>query len=147
MEFHVVGQDGDAPPGNQGEIWARGYVIMKSYFNAPQATAEALAPGGWLRTGDVGVLDEAGNLKITDRIKDMFIVGGFNGQPGEVGCAYVICGAGTKPAAAGSIAWRGQVANFKVPRHVEIVTALPLNPSGKVLKYELRERARKAVAG
>jgi HIP---CoA ligase len=175
MEVRVVGPDGDdVPPGNPGEIWTRGYAIMKSYFNAPEATAEALTSGGWLRTGDVGVLDEAGNLKITDRIKDMYIVGGFNAYPaevenvmsrhpdiaqaavvgvpdgrlGEVGYAYVIPRAGAKPADAEIIAWcRGQMANFKVPRHVEIVTALPLNPSGKVLKFELRERARKAVAG
>jgi len=175
MEVRVVGRDGgDVPPGNPGEIWARGYAIMKSYFNAPQATAEALTSDGWLRTGDVGVLDEAGNLKITDRIKDMFIVGGFNAYPaeienvmsghpgiaqvsvvgvpdgrlGEVGYAYVVPRAGTKPAAAEIVAWcRGQMANFKVPRHVEVVTTLPLNPSGKVLKFELRERARKAVAG
>jgi acyl-CoA synthetase (AMP-forming)/AMP-acid ligase II len=175
MEVRVVGRDGvDVSPGNPGEIWARGYAIMKSYFNAPQATAEALTSDGWLRTGDVGVLDEAGNLKITDRIKDMFIVGGFNAYPaeienvmsrhpgiaqvsvvgvpdgrlGEVGYAYVIPRAGRKLAEAEIIAWcRGQMANFKVPRHVEIVTALPLNPSGKVLKFELRERARKAVAG
>jgi acyl-CoA synthetase (AMP-forming)/AMP-acid ligase II len=136
MEVRVVGNGGsDVPPGNPGEIWARGYAIMKSYFNAPQATAEALTEDGWLRTGDVGVLDEAGNLKITDRIKDMYIVGGFNAYPAEI------------------IAWcRGRMANFKVPRHIEIVTALPLNPSGKVLinpsgkvlKYELRERARQS---
>jgi len=169
MEVRVVGPDGaDVLPGETGEIWARGYAIMKSYFNAPQATAEALTEDGWLRTGDVGVLDEAGNLKITDRIKDMFIVGGFNAYPaeienvmsghpeiaqvavvgvpdarlGEVGYAFVIPRGGRQPGPAEIIAWcRGQMANFKVPRHVEIVTALPLSPSGKVLKFELRERA------
>jgi acyl-CoA synthetase (AMP-forming)/AMP-acid ligase II len=175
MEVRVVGHDGsDVPPGEPGEVWARGYAIMKSYFNAPEATKEALTEDGWLKTGDVGVLDEAGNLKITDRIKDMFIVGGFNAYPaeienimsrhpdiaqacvvgvpddrmGEVGYAYVIPRTESNPAAAEIIAWcRDQMANFKVPRHVELVARLPLNPSGKVLKFELRDRARKTVAG
>ncbi|MCW2932714.1 MAG: fatty acid--CoA ligase [Actinomycetia bacterium] len=175
MEVRVVGQDGgDVPPGEPGEVWARGYAIMKSYFNAPEATKEALTEDGWLKTGDVGVLDEAGNLRITDRIKDMFIVGGFNAYPaeienimsrhpdiaqvcvvgvpddlmGEVGYAYVIPRTESTPSASEIIAWcRDQMANFKVPRHVELVQRLPLNPSGKVLKFELRDRARTTVAG
>ena len=175
MEVRVVAPDGsDVPPGEPGEVWARGYAIMKSYFNAPEATNEALTQDGWLKTGDVGVLDEAGNLKITDRIKDMFIVGGFNAYPaeienimsrhpdiaqvcvvgvpddrmGEVGYAYVVPRTESTTAATEIIAWcRDQMANFKVPRHVELVQRLPLNPSGKVLKFELRDQARKTVAG
>jgi acyl-CoA synthetase (AMP-forming)/AMP-acid ligase II len=175
MEVRVVAPDGsDVPAGEPGEVWARGYAIMKSYFNAPEATNEALTQDGWLKTGDVGVLDEAGNLKITDRIKDMFIVGGFNAYPaeienimsrhpdvaqvcvvgvpddrmGEVGYAYVVPRTESTTAAAEIIAWcRDQMANFKVPRHVELIARLPLNPSGKVLKFELRDRARKTVAG
>jgi acyl-CoA synthetase (AMP-forming)/AMP-acid ligase II len=146
---------------------------MKSYFNAPEATREAITEDGWLRTGDVGILDSKGNLKITDRIKDMFIVGGFNAYPaeienimsrhpdiaqvsvvgvpdermGEVGYAYVVPRQGTEPAKNEIIDWcRDQMANFKVPRHVEVVHALPLGPSGKVLKFELRDRARNTVA-
>ena len=175
MEVRVVAADGtDVKPGEPGEVWTRGYAVMKSYFNAPEATREAITKDGWLRTGDVGVLDAGGNLKITDRIKDMFIVGGFNAYPaeieslmsrhpdiaqaavvgvpddrmGEVGYAYVIPKAGTRPVETDITAWcRDQMANFKVPRFVEIVDALPLNPSGKVLKFELRDRARKTVAG
>jgi acyl-CoA synthetase (AMP-forming)/AMP-acid ligase II len=175
MEVRVVDHDGnDVQPGEPGEVWTRGYAIMKFYFNAPEATREALTEDGWLKTGDVGVLDAQGNLRITDRIKDMFIVGGFNAYPaeienimsrhpdiaqvcvvgvpddrmGEAGYAYVIPRAGTAPSGAEIAAWcRDQMANFKVPRHVEIVDQLPLNPSGKVLKFELRDRARKAVAG
>jgi acyl-CoA synthetase (AMP-forming)/AMP-acid ligase II len=175
MEVRVVATDGtDAKPGEPGEVWTRGYGVMRSYFNAPEATAEAITPDGWLRTGDVGVLDAAGNLTITDRIKDMFIVGGFNAYPaeienlmsrhpgvaqvavvgvpddrmGEVGYAYVIPKTGTRPSEQDIIAWcRGEMANFKVPRFVEVVDALPLNPSGKVLKFELRDRARVTVAG
>jgi len=174
MEVRVVDRDGvDAPAGEPGEVWVRGYNVMRCYFDAPEATADAFAPGGWLRTGDVGILDQRGNLRITDRIKDMFIVGGFNAYPaeienvisrhpdvaqvsvvgapdqrlGEVGYAYVVRRHGSALTAAGLIAWcRDQMANFKVPRHVEFVTALPLNPSGKVLKFELRDRAKKAVS-
>jgi HIP---CoA ligase len=174
MEVRVVDRAGtDVPAGEPGEVWVRGYAVMRGYFNAPEATAEAFTPDGWLRTGDVGVLDARGNLRITDRIKDMFIVGGFNAYPaeienlmsrhpdvaqvavvgmpderlGEVGFAYVIPRQGSAPTEAELIAWcREEMANFKVPRHVEFVPALPLNPSGKVLKFELRDRARKAVA-
>ncbi|MCL2585380.1 MAG: FadD3 family acyl-CoA ligase [Streptosporangiales bacterium] len=175
VSVRVVDSSGaDAPPGEPGEVWAKGYNVMSGYFSNPEATAEAITPDGWLRTGDVGVLDSAGNLKITDRIKDMFIVGGFNAYPaeienllsrhpavaqvavvgvpderlGEVGYAYVIPRADTAvPSADELIAWcRNEMANFKVPRHVSFVEALPLNPSGKVLKFELRDRARKAVA-
>jgi acyl-CoA synthetase (AMP-forming)/AMP-acid ligase II len=174
MEVRVVDRAGtDVPAGGAGEVWVRGYAVMQGYFNAPEATAEAFTPDGWLRTGDVGVLDARGNLRITDRIKDMFIVGGFNAYPaeienlmtrhpdvaqvavvgvpderlGEVGFAYVIPRQGSSPAEAELIAWcREEMANFKVPRHIVFVPALPLNPSGKVLKFELRDRARKAVA-
>jgi HIP---CoA ligase len=175
MEVRVVARDGaDVPAGEPGEVWVRGYAVMRCYFDAPEATAEAFTPDGWLRTGDIGILDSGGNLRITDRIKDMFIVGGFNAYPaeienmisrhpdvaqvavvgapderlGEVGFAYVIPRQGSAITAAELIAWcRGEMANFKVPRYVEFVPALPLNPSGKVLKFELRDRARDAVAG
>jgi HIP---CoA ligase len=162
----------DVPVGEPGEVWVRGYAVMRCYFDAPEATEAAFTADGWLRTGDIGVLDADGNLRITDRIKDMFIVGGFNAYPaeienlmsrhpdvaqvaivgvpderlGEVGVAYVIPRQGSAPTAAELIAWcRGEMANFKVPRRVEFVPALPLNPSGKVLKFELRERERQSV--
>jgi acyl-CoA synthetase (AMP-forming)/AMP-acid ligase II len=81
-------------------------------------------------------------------IAQVSVVGVPDGRLGEVGYAYVIARAGTTPAGADIIAWcRGQMANFKVPRFVEVVTALPLNPSGKVVKFELRDRARKTVTG
>jgi acyl-CoA synthetase (AMP-forming)/AMP-acid ligase II len=168
MEVRVVDRAGaDVPAGEPGEVWVRGYAVMRGYFDAPEATAEAFVDG-WLRTGDIGILDGGGNLRITDRIKDMFIVGGFNAYPaeienmisrhpgvaqvavvgvpddrlGEVGFAYVIRRQGSALAEAELIAWcRTEMANFKVPRRVEFVNVLPLNPSGKVLKYELRARA------
>ncbi|MBZ9641270.1 AMP-binding protein, partial [Streptomyces sp. PSKA30] len=157
----------DAPLGTPGEVLVRGFNVMRGYFEDPAATAEVLTPDGWLRTGDVGVLDEAGNLRITDRIKDMFIVGGFNAYPaeieqvlglhpdvsdvavigvpdarlGEVGKAYVVRRAGAVLTGDDLIAWaRREMANYKVPRAVEFVGELPRNASGKVVKGELRAR-------
>ncbi|MEU5150398.1 FadD3 family acyl-CoA ligase [Streptomyces yangpuensis] len=155
------------PAGTPGEIAVRGYNVMQGYFEAPDETAAAITPEGWLHTGDVGVLDGHGNLRITDRIKDMFIVGGFNAYPaeieqllglhpdiadvavvgvpdprlGEVGRAYAVRRPGSTLTADDLIAWsRREMANYKVPRTVEFVTELPRNASGKVLKRELRTR-------
>ncbi|GGY69381.1 FadD3 family acyl-CoA ligase [Streptomyces omiyaensis] len=150
-----------------GEVLVRGHNVMRGYFEDEAATAAAIDPDGWLRTGDVGVLDEAGNLRITDRLKDMFIVGGFNAYPaeieqllglhpdiadvavvgvpdarlGEVGKAFAVRRPGARVTADDLIAWsRREMANYKVPRQVEFVTELPRNASGKVVKGELRKR-------
>jgi HIP---CoA ligase len=169
VEVLVVGDDGTAlGPGEPGEVIIRGYNVMAGYFGDEAATAEAIDADGWLHTGDVGVFDEAGNLKITDRTKDMFVVGGFNAYPaeienmlmehpsvgqvavigvpdhrmGEVGKAYVVPRAGATVGEAELVAWaRERMANYKVPRSVEVVDALPLNATGKVLKFVLREQA------
>ncbi len=169
VEVLVVDDDGKAvDAGQPGEVVVRGYNVMAGYFGDEAATAEAIDADGWLHTGDVGVLDEGGNLKITDRTKDMFVVGGFNAYPaeienmlmehpsvgqvavigvpdhrmGEVGRAYVVPRAGATVDEAELIAWaREKMANYKVPRSVEVVDALPLNATGKVLKYVLREQA------
>jgi len=172
LEVRVVDDKGaEVPRGDPGEIVVRGYTVVQGYFEDPAATAEAIDPDGWLHTGDVGVMDDGGNVRITDRKKDMFIVGGFNAYPaeiegallghpavaqaavvgvpderlGEVGCAFVVlrpgagADAGTLPEEL--VAWaRQRMANYKVPRRVEVVDALPLNASGKVLKTELRAR-------
>ncbi|MEW2046962.1 FadD3 family acyl-CoA ligase [Streptomyces sp. NPDC005476] len=157
----------DAAPGEPGEVLVRGFNVMRGYYEDEAATAQALTPDGWLRTGDVGVLDAAGNLRITDRLKDMFIVGGFNAYPaeieqrlglhpdvadvavigvpdprlGEVGRAYVVRRPGAVSTADDLIAWaRREMANYKVPRTVEFVTTLPRNASGKVMKGTLRAR-------
>jgi acyl-CoA synthetase (AMP-forming)/AMP-acid ligase II len=148
--------------GEGGELLVRGDYVMLGYLDDPEATAEAIDAEGWLHTGDIGTLDEGGNLAITDRLKDMYISGGFNVYPaeveqalarldgvddvavvgvpdermGEVGKAYVVGSATPEDVVAFA---RERLANFKVPRHVEVVDALPRNLSGKVLKTELRK--------
>ncbi|WP_242423785.1 AMP-binding protein, partial [Frankia sp. EI5c] len=170
VEVRVVDDTGTPlPPGEPGEIVIRGYNVMRGYFDDPAATAETIDADGWLHSGDIGVQDEAGNIRITDRKKDMFIVGGFNAYPaeieamllerrdlaqvavigipderlGEVGMAFVIPRAGSAVDPAEVIAWsRERMANYKVPRRVEVVDALPMNATGKIIKYELRARVR-----
>jgi len=169
VEVRVVDDEGvDVSPGQPGEFWVRGFNVMKGYFNDAVATAAAIDPDGWLKTGDVGYVDGGGNLRITDRKKDMFIVGGFNAYPaeienallahpdiaqvavvgvpddrlGEVGVAFAIARAGRTIDPGEVIEWsRERLANFKVPRRVEVVDSLPLNPSGKVMKFVLRRQA------
>jgi len=171
VEVRIVGEAGnDLLPGQPGEVWVRGYNVMPGYFEDEAATAEAFADGGWLKTGDIAIADEAGNLTITDRMKDMFIVGGFNAYPaeverllllhpsiaqaavigidderlGEVGAAFVVLRAPATPAEL--LAWaKEQMANYKVPRVVWIESELPRNASGKVLKQELRALARERL--
>ncbi|MBO0511587.1 FadD3 family acyl-CoA ligase [Streptomyces beijiangensis] len=155
----------EAATGSPGEVLVRGFNVMQGYFEDPVETAKAITDDGWLRTGDVGVLDAEGNLRITDRIKDMFIVGGFNAYPaeieqllglhpdvadvavigvpdprlGEVGRAYAVRRPGSTLTSDDLIAWsRREMANYKVPRDVEFVAELPRNASGKVLKTVLR---------
>ncbi|GAA1772133.1 FadD3 family acyl-CoA ligase [Nocardioides hankookensis] len=148
--------------GPDGELLVRGEYVMLGYLDDEAATAEAIDADGWLHTGDIGVLDDQGNLSITDRLKDMYISGGFNVYPaeveqalarmdgvadvavvgvpdermGEVGKAYVVGTAAPDDVIAFA---KERLANFKVPRHVEVVDGLPRNLSGKVLKTELRD--------
>lgn len=168
VEVRVIGPDGDPMPADEpGEIVVRGYNVMKGYFDAPEETSQAIDDDGWLHTGDIGTLDARGYIRITDRLKDMFIVGGFNAYPaeientllsmpgvgeaavigipderlGEVGMAFVVPALGKTLEPDSVIAWsRTHMANYKVPRRVEILEALPRNATGKVLKFELRER-------
>jgi acyl-CoA synthetase (AMP-forming)/AMP-acid ligase II len=169
VEVRCVDGDGkEVPRGQPGEVVVRGYNVMRGYFDDAEASAQTVDADGWLHTGDVAVMDERGYLRITDRIKDMFICGGFNCYPaeiesalfgrgdvaqaavigipdermGEVGMAFVVPAPGARLDADEIRAWcREHMANYKVPRRVEIVDALPTNASGKVMKYVLRDRA------
>jgi len=169
VEVQVVDTDGnEVRRGEPGEIVVRGYNVMLGYLDDPGQTAETVDADGWLHTGDIGVMDERGNIDITDRKKDMFIVGGFNAYPaeienimlahphigqvavigmpddrlGEMAVATVVPASGYDPTEAEIIAWcRKEMANYKAPRRVRFTDALPLNASGKVLKYVLREQA------
>src|ERR687892_348707 len=171
FELRLVDQDGnDVPQGEAGEILLRGASVMLEYLDDPEATAQALSPDGWLKTGDIGQMTDAGCLKIVGRVKDMFIVGGFNAYPaeienillrhpdvqrvavigipdrrlGEVGMAFVVRWPGSAVTADDIIEWsRDQMANYKAPRVVEFLDELPLNATGKVVKDALRERAAK----
>ncbi|OJZ75597.1 fatty acid--CoA ligase [Mycobacterium paraffinicum] len=155
-------------PGDAGEVLLRGPNVMLGYLDDPEATAAAIDADGWLHTGDIGAVDAAGNLRITDRLKDMYICGGFNVYPaeveqvlarmagiadaavigvpderlGEVGRAFVVTRPGADLDEESVIAYtREHLANFKAPRSVRFVDALPRNPGGKVVKPQLRELA------
>lgn len=149
-----------------GEVLLRGPNVMLGYLDDPEATAAAIDVDGWLHTGDIGAVDSAGNLRITDRLKDMYICGGFNVYPaeveqvlarmegvadaavigvpderlGEVGRAFVVTRPGAKLDEQSVIAYtREHLANFKAPRSVRFLDALPRNAGGKVVKPQLRE--------
>ena len=156
------------PARRAGEIVCRGYNVMVGYFEDDAATREAIDADGWLHTGDIGVMDDRGYLQITDRKKDMFIVGGFNVYPAEVENAILDHpdvaqvavverarrphgrgGRGVRRAASGASVDRRRAAARGARRAWPTTrcraarswsTRCPVNASGKVLKYELRER-------
>ncbi len=169
VEVRIVDEDDeDVPVGALGQIVLRGPGVMQGYWGKPEETARALR-GGWFHSGDVGSMDDEGYVFIVDRLKDMINVAGFKVWPaevenvlyrfpgvveaavyaapdrlrGEAVAAAVVLRPGT-PATAEPILefCRGHLARYKVPERVEFVAALPKNPTGKVLKRVLRERAR-----
>ena len=154
----------DAPEGDVGEVWLRGVQVMKGYWNKPEDTAKALDADGWFKTGDAGYM-KYGYLFLHDRVKDMIVSGGENVYPAEVenalmGCegiadvavigvpdekwgeavkALVVRAEGSSITPEEVIAYaRERVAGFKVPKSVDFIDALPRNPSGKILKKDLR---------
>lgn len=171
-EVAIFDKDGNRLGANEsGEICIRGFHVMQGYFQNPEATAETIDTDKWMHTGDIGTLDEHGYLRITGRLKDMFIVGGFNCYPaeieaalvehpevaqaavigvpdermGEVGCAFIVKRHGCRLDEKGLIQWsRQNMANYKVPRQVRFVSALPVNASNKVDKLVLKRDYAKA---
>ena len=166
IEMKIVDREGATlAAGQEGELLVRGYCVMKGYHNAPEATAEAIDAEGWLHTGDVSAIDARGILRITGRLKDMFIVGGFNCYPaeienillthpeiadaavigapdermGEVAKAFLVRRPGSLLTEPAVIEWsRANMANYKVPRQVEFRDTLPKNAANKVEKFKLR---------
>jgi acyl-CoA synthetase (AMP-forming)/AMP-acid ligase II len=169
FEVRTVAESGEETPrGEPGEVVVRGETVMRAYLDDAAATTAAIDADGWLHTGDLGTVDADGYLRIVGRIKDMFIVGGFNAYPaeienlllrhariaqaavigvpdarlGEVGMAFVVLSPGPPLGPSEIIEWsRAEMANFKVPRVVEFLDALPVNATGKVVKDDLRARA------
>lgn len=166
-EVAIVDNDGHFLSAEEpGEVVVRSEQVMKGYWKRPDATAEAMLPGGWIRSGDVGRLDEDGFLYVLDRVKDMIISGGENVYPAEVEnllfthpairtaavigrpherwveevVAVVVLKSGATLGLEELRSWaRGKIAGFKIPRALAIVDALPLSPNGKVLRRQLRE--------
>ncbi len=160
------------PPGKQGELCARGYMVMKGYYKMPEETAKVIDADGWLHTGDLAVMDENGYCKITGRIKQMIIRGGENIYPkeieeylythpkvsdvqvygvpdrkyGEQVMAAVILKKGVAMTEDEIRDYcRGKIANYKIPKYVKFVEGYPMTASGKIQKFKLREMAIKEL--
>jgi len=156
------------PPGKQGELCTRGYLVMKGYYKMPEETAKAIDTDGWLHTGDLAVMDENGYCKITGRIKNMIIRGGENIYPreieeflythpkisdiqvygvpdrkyGEQVMAAIVLKQGCDLTEAEVQQFcRGRIANYKIPKYVRFVDSYPMTASGKIQKFKLREMA------
>jgi long-chain acyl-CoA synthetase len=169
----VDADDAPLPTGEQGEVVIRGHNVMKGYLDRPEATATALR-GGWFHTGDIGSFDDDGFLTITDRVKDMIVRGGFNVYPreieevlmthpavslaavlgvpddrlGEEVKAYVVLARGASVTPEELVAWsKTQMADYKYPRQIAFLDALPMNATGKILKRELRAAVEGETAG
>jgi HIP---CoA ligase len=168
VEVRLVDDHGhDVPAGTPGELLVRGYGVMAGYWEDPKKTAEVIDAGGWLHTGDIATRDDDGYVTITDRKKDMVLVGGFNVYPaeverilgkhpdvaaiavvgaadtrlGEVPVAFVVPVPGTGLTEQEFLSWAAErIANFKLPRRAFLVDELPRNASMKVIKGELRAR-------
>ncbi|ABQ25769.1 AMP-binding protein [Geotalea uraniireducens] len=158
----------ELPPGKQGELCTRGYLVMKGYYNMPEETAKVIDADGWLHTGDLAVMDENGYCKITGRIKNMIIRGGENIYPREIEeflytlpkvsdvqvygvpdrkygeqvmAAIVLKKGVTMTEEEAREFCRGRIANYKIPKYVKFVDSYPMTASGKIQKFKLREMA------
>ncbi len=160
------------PIGHQGEVCFRGYHVMRGYFEDEQATRSAIDDGGWLHSGDLGVMDASGYLRITGRLRDMIIRGGENIYPAEIEAFYyehpqvaevAVFGVADPRMGEEVAAWvqlhegqtvssaelrehaRGKIAHFKVPRYVWVVESFPLTVTGKIQKFRMREVAERRL--
>jgi len=160
------------PPGKQGELCARGYMVMKGYYKMPEETAKVIDPDGWLHTGDLAIMDENGYCKITGRIKQMIIRGGENIYPkeieeflythpkisdvqiygvpdrkyGEQVMASIILKKGMEMSEDEIRDFcRGKIANYKIPKYVKFVDTFPMTASGKIQKFKMRDMAIKEL--
>jgi len=158
----------EVPRGTQGEFCSRGFYVMKEYYKLPEETKKAFNKDGWFRTGDLGTMDEKGYIKITGRLKDMFITGGVNAYPaeiesflmthpkismvavtgvpdrrmGEVAMAFVKLKEGETTTEEEIISFaRGKMANYKAPKYVKFVDDFPMTATGKIQKFALKETA------
>jgi long-chain acyl-CoA synthetase len=167
VELRIVDDAGrDVPVGTIGEVWTRSAQNMAGYWRNPDATAATITDDGWLKTGDAGYTDGDGYVYLHDRKKDMIVSGGENVYPtevenalmthpavddvavigvpdgtwGEAVKAVVVAAAGTAPTEAELIAYaRERLGGFKLPKSIDFAEVLPRNPSGKLLKRQLRE--------
>ncbi len=173
-ELKVMDPDTDkeVPPGTQGELRSRGWYVMKEYYKQPEETKKAFTKDGWFHTGDLGTMDENGYVKITGRLKDMFITGGVNAYPaeiesflmthpkiamaavsgvpdrrmGEVAMAFVKLREGASATEEEIIAFsREKMANYKAPKYVKFVDDFPMTATGKIQKFVLRDEAIKEL--
>ncbi|REJ21325.1 MAG: AMP-binding protein [Bacillaceae bacterium] len=175
VEVKIVepGTNKEVPCGVQGELCTRGYHVMKGYYNNPEATKEAIDEEGWLRTGDLAIMDENGYYRITGRLKDMIIRGGENIYPreieeflyqhpkiqdvqvvgvpdekyGEEVMAWIILKPGqTATAEEVQEFCRGKISRHKIPRYIEFTDSYPMTASGKIQKFKLREQAKQILS-
>ena len=165
VEVKLVDENGnEVAAGEKGELWYRGHNVMKGYYKKPAETAMSLTDG-WLHSGDIAIKDEDGFFFIVDRTKDMIIRGGMKIYPREVEelmirheavslvavvgvpheemgediKAFVVLKPEKEVAPEELIAWtKERIAHYKYPRHIEFISALPMNATGKILKRELR---------
>lgn len=158
----------DLPHGKEGELCTKGLLIMKGYYKMPEESSKLIGPEGWFHTGDLAIIDEKGYIKITGRLKDVFMPGGLNVSPeevenilythpkikqvtvvgvpdpvmGEVGMAFIELKEGEDETEEGIIQFcKGKMANFKVPKYVRFVSEFPMTSTGKVQRFKLRDQA------
>lgn len=164
--------DQEVPVGEPGELWTRGYHVMKGYYNNEEATREAINTEGWLRTGDIAVMDEEGYIDVTGRIRDMVIRGGENIYPREVEeFLYThpdiedvqVVGVPDQKYGEELMAWiipkkdaeidpdsvkdycKGNISHHKIPRYIEFTDAYPMTASGKIMKFKLQEMSKDKI--